>query len=286
MTTSDGQGKPLDFAIAPPFVSRVIALAAGVAPLLLLALWFPLKVGPARFFNRSVGWLIFAMLLAPAALFLRLAFPPRSSMARLQIRHDSISLILRGWAKHYFAQPVIEAAITPDSTEILLCQKGLPNGYGVIVRSGGRREQEVYAGATLTLHSAAERQKISEAIAAVTKLPVRLVRRRRLVDGTFEETPWVPNSRNANSRTIGTLGTGALPFLGGIVAGHFMTNPVFLAAIGLALWFIWRFAFAALTPDRPKRSFATMLYSITNLFMFGIAYVLAVVIDIFVFRAH
>jgi hypothetical protein len=52
-------------------------------------------------------------------------------MARLQISHDSISFVPGSRLRRYFEQPVIEAAITPQSTEILLCQHGLPNGYRV-----------------------------------------------------------------------------------------------------------------------------------------------------------
>src|SRR5277367_550497 len=96
MTVSKEPADSISFVIAPPFMRQVIGLA-GAVPFLLLACWFPLKVGLDRtvhaFTDSSLGWLLYAMLLAPVAFLLRLAFPPRSAMARLQIRHDGISFI-------------------------------------------------------------------------------------------------------------------------------------------------------------------------------------------------
>jgi hypothetical protein len=289
MANSEERADSIAFVIAPPFTRRIIAFASALF-FLLLACWFPAKVGFDRFarafMDSWVGWVLYTMLLIPASLFLRLAFPPRSAMAKLQISHDGVSFVPGSLVKRYFAQPVIEAAITPQSAEILLCQHGLPGGYRVIVRSADRTEREINAGASLTLHSAEEGQKISDGIAAVTGLPVRLVIRRRLVDKTFDEKPWEPNVSRADLRVGLVLATGALPLVGGIAAGFALTKPAFIVGVGLALWLVWRFALFTIKHDKPRWSFATAMYSMVNLFMFEVAYGLAVTITVFVFRAH
>lgn len=288
MTISDKHVDSIEFPIAPPFIRRAIALAA-VAFLLIPAVWFPLKLGSARFLHAftdsSLGWLLYAVFLVPSAFFLRLAFPPRSAQAKLQIRRDGISFIPSRWVRHYFAEPVIEAPITPQSMEILLRQKGLPNGYAVIVRSVDKCEREVYQDASLTLQSAEEGQKISEGISAVTGLPVRLVHRQRLADGTVGETPWLPSGRSADLRIAVMLATGALPFLGGIAAGYLVTSPALLLGIGLALWFVWRLAASSFAQARSKGTFATTLYAIANFFLFEVEYGFAVIIVIFLLRS-
>jgi hypothetical protein len=255
MAISEKRADSISFVIAPPSIRRIIALA-GALPFLLLACWFPAKVGFDRiahaFMDSWVGWLLYAMLLIPPLFFLRLAFPPRSAMAKLQISHDGVSFVPGSLVKRYFAQPVIEAAITPQSTEILLCQHGLPNGYHVIVRSADKTEQEIDAGASLTLHSVEEGQKISDGIAAVTGLPVRLVIRRRLADKTFDEKPWEPNVSRADLRMGLVLATGALPLVGGITAGFALTRPAFIVGVGLALWLVWRLALFVIKHDKPR----------------------------------
>ena len=165
--------------------------------------------------------------------------------------------------RRYFTQPVIEAAITPQSTEILLCQHGLPNGYRVIIRSADKTEREIDAGASLTLHSAEERQKISDGIAAVTGLPVRLVIRRRLADKTFSEKPGEPNVSRADLHMGSVLATGALPLAGGIAAGFAFTRPAFIVGVGLALWLVWRLALFAIKRDKPRWSFATATHTVS-----------------------
>jgi hypothetical protein len=145
MAISEERADSIAFVISPSFIRRIIALA-GALPFLLLACRFPTKVGFDRiahaFMDSWVGWLLYAILLIPASFLLRLAFPPRSAMARLQISHEGISFVPGPRVRRYFAQPVIEAAITPQSTEILLCQYGLPNGYRVIIRSADKTERK------------------------------------------------------------------------------------------------------------------------------------------------
>jgi len=104
--------------------------------LLLCAAYIPLKVGLSRFSegfgNHPALWFLASGLVAAIALALRLAFPPRGAQPRLQIRHDSVRFISGRVERHLFAEPAIEAAITPQSREILLCHsflEELPDGY-------------------------------------------------------------------------------------------------------------------------------------------------------------
>jgi hypothetical protein len=138
----------------------------------------------------------------------------------------------------------------------------------------------------LALHSAEEGQKISDGITAVTGLPVRLVIRRRLADKTFDEKPWEPNVRRAELRTDVVLGIGALPLVGGIAAGFALTRPAVIVGVGLALWLVWRLALFAIKHDKPRWSFATAMYAMVNLFIFEVAYGVAVIITVSVFRAR
>ena len=138
----------------------------------------------------------------------------------------------------------------------------------------------------MTLHSAEERQKISDGIAAVTGLPVRLVIRRRLADKTFSEKPGEPNVSRADLHMGSVLATGALPLAGGIAAGFAFTRPAFIVGVGLALWLLWRLVLFAIKRDKPRWSFATATYSMVNLFVFAVAYGIAVIITAFVLRAH
>jgi hypothetical protein len=289
MTISEKRADSIAFVIAPPFIRRIIALA-GALLFLLYACWIPTKVGFNRFahvfMGSWVGWLVYAMMLIPASLFLWLAFPSRSAMDRLQISHDGISFVPGTRIKSYFAQPVIEAAITPQATEILLCQHGLSKGFRIIIRSADKTEREIDPGASLTLHSAEEGQEIANGIAAVTGLPVRLVIRRRLADKTIDEKPWQPSVSRGNLRIGLVLATGTLPWLGGIAAGFTLTRPAFIVGVGLALWLVWRLALFVIKHDKPRWSSTTAMYAVVNLFMFGVAYGLAVILTVFVFRAH
>lgn len=281
---------PIEFVIAPPFLRRAIAIAFGVAPFAVCAIWFPFAVGFTRFYNAftesSLGWLSYLMLVIPAAFFLRLAFPPRSAMSRLHVRHDRVSFIPGKWVRRYLAQPVVEASITSRATEILLRQKGVSNGYAVIVRSEEKQENEVYAGASLTLHSAEEAQKITQGISAVTGLPVRLVIPRKHADGSIEDTPWVPTVLKSEWQSLANLAIGSLPIVGGAIAGYLLAQPAFVLAIGLGLWFVQQIVVARFRPRKTKRDSAEIGLSIVNFFLFGVSYSVTAVIVITIVHRH
>jgi len=224
----------VEFAIAPPLIRRAIALGSAFffSFFVVLLVW---KLGHSRFIESPVGWLVCGMFLLATGLYLRLAFPPRSALARLQASHDRISFIPGRWVGRFFAQPAIEATITDQAREVLLRQKGLPNGYAVVVCSAEGHEKEVYAGASLTLHSTEEIRMISEGIASATGLPVRAVRRCLLADGTVQECPWTEPSQWGTVRLAFALMYAALPFVTGAVVGCFFPATTTVLAVGLAL---------------------------------------------------
>lgn len=126
----------VEFAIAPPAIRRVIGLGA-ICFFLTPVTWLALRVGLIRFSSAPAGWAVLLMCLLPAGLFLRLSFPPRDAMAKLQITRDKISFIPGRWVRRFAGEPNIETKIAPQATEILIRQKGLVNGYEIVVHSAG-----------------------------------------------------------------------------------------------------------------------------------------------------
>ena len=293
MDLSNEQIDQLEFEIAPNFARQLLALLFA-AFFLLPLIWIFLAVDRARlaqaFTDSALGWLLCGMSLLPAMFFLRLAFPPRKSWARLRIRRDSISFLPGRLVARYLAQPEINATISKRANEILIRKKGMPAVYAVVVRSADSGEQQVYAGASLTLHSIEEGQKILEGISAVTGLPCRLVRGQRLPDGTVEEVQWTPNTRRTKFRLIALLASAALSLLGGIIAGYLVTSPIFISLIGLALWFLWRVMDDLLSSKALRGNSARTKNMAVKLgidfFLFEVNYIVAFVLVFFIFRGR
>jgi hypothetical protein len=290
MTMLGESSNEIEFPVAPPSMRRTIALAVGVAPVMVIAISLPLKVGAVRFYHvfaeSSVGWLLDLMLLLQVAFFLRLAFPPRSGMSKLQVRPDRISFIPSKWGRRYLAEPVVEAPIASKATEILLRQKGLSSGYAVIVRSTDKQEKEVYAGTGLTLHSQNEAQKITQGISAVTGLPVRLVIRRKRTDGSVEELPWSPNVHRSEWQSLANLAIGSLPIVGGAITGYLVAQPVFVLVIGLGLWFIQRMVVARFRSRKTNRSSSEIALYFANFLLFGVTYSVTAFVVIAMTHSH
>lgn len=223
-----------EFLISPPSFRRNIALGLFFF-FLLPVFWLAWKVSPSRFMEAPVGWLLCSMCLVPAGIFLRVALPPRSAMARLRVGREGISFVPGRWVRRYLAQPLVEAVIPHQATDILLRQKGLPNGYAVVVRSADGPIGEVYAGASLTMHSAKEIRILSNGIAKATGLPVRAVRLCRLVDGTAKECAWIEPARDGLIRSALTLAYAFFPFVTGVVVAYFFPAITMVLVIGLGL---------------------------------------------------
>jgi hypothetical protein len=143
-------GESFVFAIPSPFVRRFIALL-GAALFMCVAAYVPLKVGITRtyrgFEEHPALWCVVAVLVSGFALFLRLGFPPRRSLAKLHIRQNYVR-ITPGQIERLFGQPVIETALTAQSKEVLLCRsysQGMQDGFRVIICAAGGREREIRA---------------------------------------------------------------------------------------------------------------------------------------------
>ena len=293
MVTTAENGAPFIFVIPVPRVRRVIALGEAAFFLTIAGLLI-FKIGLSRLIEvllgDPVGWLFSAVLVAAIAFCLRWAFPPRKVLQRLEFHHDSVSFVPDRMTRRMFAEPAVTAAITPQSREILVCRsfpRDVPDGYGyrVIIRDENGTERGVKAG-YLTPHSARDVQIIGAGITAATGLPVRIIGRRRLGDGTVEETPWMVPTAKSRLTISAALAIGATPYVGGITVGLLVSSPLFIVAFGLALWLSQTIATFALGLGRSKRSINALLYSLTSLFLFAAEYGASVVIVAFMFRAR
>lgn len=96
MSNASGAGEPFVFEIPVMRARRKIALAY-ITFCLLIAFIIPLKVGFSRFHHGLEThpglWVVYFMFAAAIAFFLRLAFPPRSTRPRLEIKCDNIRYI-------------------------------------------------------------------------------------------------------------------------------------------------------------------------------------------------
>ena len=292
MAISAQRGEPFVFYITPSVVFQVIPLAY-IALLLVLAAQFPLKVGFGRvgdsFRNHPALWWLVVIWVASIIIASRLAFPPRSVQARLHIRKDCIRFTPRRMDQRLSGESVVEAAVTAQSREILLSHnffEGFTDGYRVIVREDDALEREVRV-KFFTIPDAQDCRKMAEAMTAATGLPVRLVTRRRSMDGTVQETPWIPVAPRTNrSRGFALAAIAAVPYVGGIIVGYLLPRPAIIAAAGLALWCGQMLAVLACGRWYGTRTKFPTLYSLTTVFTFGAAYGIAVVVVGVVLRAR
>ena len=67
----------------------------------------------------------------------------------------------------------------------------LPDGLRIIIRAHDETEREVRVGHWMPVN-ARQWRRLVDGITDATSLPVRLVIRRRLASGSFQETPWTP----------------------------------------------------------------------------------------------
>lgn len=297
MATSPQRDETFVFCIAPSSGLRAIPLSFA-AFFLLCATYGAWKVGLSRLSSDlgndpDLWWLVIGLGVAfafPIAFFLRLAFPPRSAQGRLQARRDSVSFIPGRVERRFLGEPVIEAAVTPQSKEILLCHsffQELPDGYRVIIRAVDETEREVRVKfLALSTIDAQQCQEIAEGMSAATGLPVRFVIRRQLTDGTLQETPWIPAPRKAISASgFARLTVVAAPYLGGIAVGYILPRPAIIVAVGGALW-LGQMLAILLAAGRATRTKYSTLYWLTTIFTFGATYGFVVVAVAYIFRAH
>jgi hypothetical protein len=276
------------FAIPSPRIRRGLALGSAVI-FLLIAAWIPLAFGLSRFpfvlRAHPALWWLFVESVVAIALFLRLAFPPQSTLARLEFCRDCVSFIPDRMTRRLFADPVIRASITPQSREILFCHsipRELQEGYGYTVKvcAADKSERSIKAG-YLTLHNAKENERFAKRIASVTDLPVRFITRRRLANGTVEESPWTPPVHKAKI-LIATVAFGAVPYIGGIAVGYLWPHFPAIFATGLCLWFCQLLAMYACADHKATRYSA--FYALSTIFTFAAAYGVTACLVAYIFR--
>ena len=261
--------------------------------MLLSAVYIPVTVGTLRFSNgfrdNPALWWLVIILLGSVLLMLRLAFPSRAAQARLEIRHDALSFVPRRLDRYLSGEEAVEVAVTPQATEILFCQsffEDMPDGYRMVVRGAHEPEREVGVKFFKTPDSQ-DCQAIVGGMTAATGLPVRLVIRRRLTDGTVHEMPWTPITRKARTaRGFAVTAMAVVPYIGGITIGYLQLRPALIVTAGLALWCGQVLAALAWARGFRSQTRHSTLYLFSTIFTFGAAYGLAVVIGAFVLRAR
>ncbi len=114
MTNSTEQACPFVFTVPPRRGRRIIALVF-VAFYVLLAIYFPLRMGFHRFVNTlsndPLMWAVLAVIILGAIAFLlRRAYPSGRSLARLEARHDSIRFVPARFLNRFLGEPILEVA--------------------------------------------------------------------------------------------------------------------------------------------------------------------------------
>jgi hypothetical protein len=280
----------LSIAIPQPAFRRVIAIAAIVFFLAVFAI-LPFKLGCEGFLESltyfSATWLVILMFTPPIALFAWLAFPPLSSLSRLEVSQNTIHIV-PGRIARWLAETPVEIALTDQSKEILLCHElwqGLADGFRLVVRARDGAEREIRA-TPMDYLNARDAQVLVTWISASTGLPALLLARRRQADGTVQETSWNPPSRRVRLTSGAALSLGALPFIGGAVMGSLSPAPGVIVAIGLGLWLSQMGVLFLLTCGAGARKKFPVPYSLTTIFTFAAAYGLAVVAVGLIFRGR
>ena len=291
MTTSTEPAAPYVFAVPLLRGRRIIALAF-VMFYFLVAIYFPLGMGFHRFVDAlsvdPLMWVILAVIIGSAiAIFLKLAYPSRRSLAKLEATHDSIRFIPARFLNRFLGEPVLEASITPQAKEIVLSRDlrdKSPNAWNVSVFSVGERERS-FKTTRLNLTTAQEGHKLVEGIGAATGLPVRMITRQQNVSGTIEETPWTPPASQGKMFGVG-LGIGVVPYLGGAVVGYAFPRPSVILAIGVALWLFDLLAMSALARRAQPKTKSLGAHLLARFFLFWTGYGFAFVLVAYVLRSH
>jgi len=281
---------PTVLVIPQPASRRNIAIAMIAFCLVILAIG-PWKLGSERFFESfahlSATWLIILMLAPIIALFARLAFPPRNSLPRLEISRTGIRVV-PGWIARSFAETPVEIGLTSQSNEILLCyclSQGTADGLRMVVRVAGGAEREIRA-SSLDYLSARAARELAGGISATTGLPVRLLIRNRLADGSIREDSWTPPSRRLKMAKSTALAMGGVPLVGGAVLGLLWPTPAMIVVNGLGLWLFQMGVISLVGRHSGSRVKLQLPYLLTTIFSFAATYGLAVVVVGFIFRSR
>ena len=272
--------EPFVFYIRPSRAFLFIPFA-GIA----LLLWGPFHlirtVGPTRlaqgFNDYPELWALAVLLLGGIALILRLTFPQRRNLSRLEVRHDRVIFVPRAFDRR-MGESITEQGVPPRATEILLSKnslEGLSDGHSLVIRSASEPEREIRL-KFLRVPDARYCQTIAGGITVATGLPVRLVTRWRSMDGTIHEAEWsVPTRGNEGT----ALAVGATPLAAGIVVALLRLRPQLIVAVGAACW-LGQILVAILASRRRTRSEPSRIAPsiLSSLFIFAAVYGFSVVV--------
>ncbi|MGO8758439.1 MAG: hypothetical protein ACLQG3_09975 [Terracidiphilus sp.] len=297
-----GEGFTYYIPIPYPYLIRVIVLAFA-AFFLCVFLSIPIRIGPERTFESVKAdpllWLLLIGVFTPAvALFLLLAFPPRSWLARLEFDRSCIRLVPKSLLR-WIGEPSVEVPMSSQTQEILVCKGSkdfysgvfvttpgpYPYGLRILARSAGGhdRELKVETGGRLSAHQAGF---LIEGITASTGLPVRFIKREADDKGVIQELPWSPEEHFTHFGGLLKLAFAATPLIGGAVVGYLRAPGFSVALAGTALWLVQMFALFAYARFTKQRSWSAALYWLSALFTFAASYSMAFVLVYFLFTAH
>lgn len=228
-------------------------------------------------------------LLVPTVLgILALARAPAVTRSSSWIEVDGprIRFVPSFYAQKLTAETTTEAALLPQS-QIIVSRNtalGMFEGFSVAVRStdsGG--EQVIWRGGRD--FEPLRWTQFSTEFSAATGIPVRLVARELTEEGV-RESDWMP-ARNPRSLAA-LLAVGALPYVGGSLVGWFAPHALIIVLAGLILWalqvaivYVYRRAGVHAANESNYG-----LYVLTTLFTFSAQYALAIVVCLYLLRAH
>jgi hypothetical protein len=273
--------------IIPPFRVRQVVPMVGIVLFAGLTVYFLLMmvVRSARAFAEYPGmWTaLFIVLLGGIIFFLRMALPPPSSLARLDIWHDRLRLT-PDRMQRFLGDPPLEERIPAQSKEVVLCHSstsGLNFGYSIIIRDASGAEHRIKS---TCLNSLNQQQslRLAEAISAATDLPVRLAVRLRTDEGSFQEVPWESAPPNRKTPLIVASLGGVIPILAGSFVGYHAVSLGRAAVIGLTVWVGWILTLIAVT-STPGKKFP-FLYLMATIVTFSALYLVSVVFVEFLLR--
>ena len=291
MTRSAKTGRDFVYFVPLPPVSRNIALTFAAIILLMFAI-LPIRLGIKRtcesLQDDLLLWLLLLAVFAPCiGWMIRLAFPSRRSLARLEFGNKTIRFVPKRILR-WIGEPSVEAPILPNLQEIVLCPgtREYPhNGFTVLLRQSNGTSHEVNV-PTGSLLNARESEILTQGIGQTTGLPVRLVQRKRGRGGAIEETAWVPAARSPNPSVFAGLILAATPLIGGTLVGFMGLSPAIAAGAGIALWLVMTLVALAIENRFPsKKKFPTLLW-LTTLVTFAAVYAVAFVVTNFLTRGQ
>lgn len=288
MSRSMGSGEAFIFYIPTPHLVRDAILALGAA-LLLLFFSIPFHLGLART-SQSIQddpslWLILVPMFGlPILAVLRLAFQPKSWLARLEFRSDCIRLVPKPVLR-WIGEPPAELAFESEAKEILLCEGSRDNsslGFRVLLRGAGSPDLELRVPSANCLGPRQARILV-EGIAAATGFPVRLIRHEDTTKGAVQEKPWIPRKPSLKLGGLAILFFAAAPFGGGLAVAylHLDMSVVVVTGIGLSMCQILALLiYAHFLRERRKPA---AIYLASTFFTFAASYAAAFVFASYLF---